>query len=117
MGTVVLGMTMSVDGFVADRNSDLSSLYPDLDDLRHTDMLKESIARTGAVVMGRRAYGMADGDFTDYEYQVPIFVVTHHVPETVTRGENSRLTLTFVTAGIESPFRWHGQLLVTRMSP
>jgi dihydrofolate reductase len=51
--------------------------------------------------MGRRAYEMADGDFTDYEFQVPIFVLTHHAPERVARGENDRLTFTFVTDGIE----------------
>lgn len=102
MGSVVLGTTMSVDGFIADRNGDSSILYPDLENLRHTDMLKESIARTGAVVMGRRAYDMAAGDFTGYEYQVPIFVVTHHVPQTAIKGENDNLTVTFVTAGVES---------------
>jgi len=32
---------------------------------------------------------------------VPIFVLTHHIPETVTRGQNDQLTVTFVTAGIE----------------
>jgi dihydrofolate reductase len=52
--------------------------------------------------MGRRAYDMAEGDFTDYEFQVPIFVLTHHVPEKAAKGENERLTFTFVTAGIES---------------
>ena len=45
---------------------------------------------------------MAKGDFTDYEFQVPIFVLTHHVPEKVAKGENERLTFTFVTDGIES---------------
>jgi hypothetical protein len=29
MGKVVLGMTMSLDGFVNDRNGDVSRLYPD----------------------------------------------------------------------------------------
>ena len=39
---------------------------------------------TGAVVMGRHAFDMADGDFTGYEYQVPIFVLTHHLPQQIT---------------------------------
>jgi dihydrofolate reductase len=51
--------------------------------------------------MGRHAYNMGEGDFTDYEYQVPIFVLTHTVPEKGTRGENDHLTLTFVTSGVE----------------
>jgi dihydrofolate reductase len=102
MGKVILGTTMSLDGFINDRNGDVSRLYPDLDALRKTEVLQESIRTTGAVVMGRRAYDMAQGDFTGYEYQVPIFVLTHHVPQKAAKGENERLTLTFVTDGIES---------------
>jgi dihydrofolate reductase len=102
MGKVILGATMSLDGFVNDRNGDVSRLYPDLDALRKTQVLQESIQTTGAVVMGRRAYDMAEGDFTDYEFQVPIFVLTHAVPEKVAKGENGRLAFTFVTDGIES---------------
>ncbi len=102
MGKVLFGMTISLDGFVNDRNGDVSRLYPDLGALRQTEMLQEVIKTTGAVVMGRRAYDMAEGDFTDYEFQVPIFVLTHHVPEKVAQGENEKLSFTFVTDGIES---------------
>jgi len=84
-----------------DRKGDVSRLYPDLEALRKTEMLAEEIQTTGAVVMGRRAYDMAEGDLTDYEFQVPIFVLTHSVPEKVAKGENDTLTLTFVTDGIE----------------
>ena len=105
MGKVVLGTTMSLDGFINDRNGDVSRLYPDLDALRKTEVLQESIRTTGAVVMGRRAYDMAEGDFTDYEFQVPIFVLTHQAPQKAARGENERLTFTFVTDGIESALR------------
>jgi dihydrofolate reductase len=102
MGKVIVGATMSVDGFMNDRNGGVSLLYPDFEALRRTEMLQEEIRTTGAVVMGRRAYDMGDGDFTDYEYQVPIFVLTHQVPEQVIKGENDQLTVTFVTDGIES---------------
>lgn len=30
MGKVIIGMTMSLDGFVNDRNGSISRLYPDL---------------------------------------------------------------------------------------
>src|SRR5260221_12480303 len=83
-----------------DRNGDVSRLYPDLEAVRQTEMLQEEIRTTGAVVMGRKAYDMAEGDLTDYEYQVPIFVLTHHLPEKAVKGENDRLTVTFVTEGI-----------------
>jgi dihydrofolate reductase len=102
MGKVIFGMTTSLDGYVNDRNGDVSRLYPDLGALRETEMLQEAISTTGAVVMGRHAYDMAQGDFTDYEFQTPIFVLTHHVPAKVAKGENERLSFTFVTDGIES---------------
>jgi dihydrofolate reductase len=102
MGKVIVGATMSLDWFMNDRNGDVSRLYPDLEALRSTEMLEEEIRTTGAVVMGRRAYDMAEGDLTDYEYQVPIFVLTHHIPEKAAKGVNDQLTLTFVTDGIES---------------
>ena len=102
MGKVIIGATMSLDWFMNDRNGDVRRLYPDLEALRGIEMLQEEIRTTGAVVMGRRAYDMGEGDLTDYEYQVPIFVLTHSIPEQVTRGQNDRLTVTFVTGGIQS---------------
>jgi dihydrofolate reductase len=105
MGKVVAGMTMSLDGFVADAKGDLSALYPDLNQLRETDMLKESIRKTGAVVMGRRAYDLAQGDLTGYEYQTPIYVVTHHPPKTAPKGQNARLKVHFVSQGVEAAIR------------
>jgi dihydrofolate reductase len=103
MGKVIAGATMSLDGFMADPSGDVSWLYPDLKTLRETEMLQESIQTTGAVVMGRNAYAMGDPDwFVDnYEYQVPIFVLTHTVPEKLPK-EGGDLTFTFVTDGIES---------------
>ena len=89
MGNVIVGATMSLDGFMNDRHGDVSRLYPDLEVLRRTEMLQEEIRTTGAVVMGRRSYDMGEGDLTDYEYQVPIFVLTHHVPE---KGPKERAT-------------------------
>ena len=102
MGKVIVGTTMSLDGFMSDRDGSLERLYPNLEELRKTEMLQESMKSTGAVVMGRHAYDMAQGDFTGYEYQVPIFVLTHHPPEQITKGQNDRLTITFVTDGLES---------------
>jgi dihydrofolate reductase len=102
MAKVLLGTTMSLDGFINDRSGDLNRLYPNLVELRKTKMLQESIKRTGAAVMGRHAYDMAQGDLTDYEFQVPIFVLTHHVPEKAVKGQNERLTVQFIIDGIES---------------
>lgn len=102
MSKVIVGTTMSLDGFMNDRHGSLDNLYPNLEELRNAEFLKQSMLSTGAAVMGRRTYEMADGDFTDYEYQVPIFVLTHHPPTRVTKGQNDKLTITFITDGVES---------------
>ena len=57
---------------------------------------------TGAVVMGRRAYEMASGDFTGYEFQVPIFVVSHRPPKDAPKGQNANLSIAFVTEGTDA---------------
>jgi dihydrofolate reductase len=102
MSRVIVGTTMSLDGFINDRFGSVAKLYPNMEELHGTEMLQESIHSTGAVVMGRGAFDMAQGDFTGYEYQVPIFVLTHHPPAGRTKGQNNRLIITFVTDGIES---------------
>lgn len=103
MGRVVGGMTFSLDGFVSDAQGDVSRLYPDLDELGKTEVLQEEIRTTGAVVMGKRSFEMGDPDWyaDNYEYQVPIFVLTHHVPDNKPK-ETERLTFNFVTDGVES---------------
>jgi dihydrofolate reductase len=107
MGKVVLGMTMSLDGFINDRRGSVEALYPDLAQLRDIDPLKESIQNTGAVVMGRNSFAMSDDPdwfAGNYEYQVPIFVLTHEPPKKHPK-ETDDLTFTFVTDGIESAIR------------
>jgi dihydrofolate reductase len=82
----------------------VEALYPDLADWRETGLGKESIQNTGAVVMGRNSFAMAeDPDWFagNYEYQVPIFVLTHRVPKKKPK-ETAQLTFTFVSDGIES---------------
>lgn len=104
MGKVIVGMTMSLDGFICDRDGSVGALYPDFDTLSTTEPMREAIQNTGAVVMGRNAFAMAqDPDFyaEHYEFQVPIFVLTHTPPRTRPK-EINQLTFTFVTDGIQS---------------
>ena len=104
MGKVIVGMTMSLDGFVHDRDGGVGSLYSDLLTLRDSPILSDSIRNTGAVVMGRRTYAMAgdpDAYADAYEYQVPIFVLTSRPPAKQPR-HNKRLTFTFVSDGLGS---------------
>jgi dihydrofolate reductase len=103
MATVIAGMTVSLDGFVADPSGSAERLYTDLAELRGSAYMSAAIETTGAVLMGRRAFEMGDPDsyVGNYEFQVPIFVLTHHPPE-VSPKQDERLTFTFVTDGIES---------------
>ncbi len=66
--------------------------------------MQESIRNTGAVVMGRNAFAMAedpDSYAGNYEFQVPIFVLTHQAPKRHPRETND-LTFTFVKDGIQN---------------
>jgi hypothetical protein len=49
MAKVIVGMTVSLDGFVNDRRGSVERLYPNLAALAKTEMLREAIAKTGAV--------------------------------------------------------------------
>jgi dihydrofolate reductase len=75
------------------------------------EVVKESLAAAGAVVMGRRMFSGGEGPWEDDPvadgwwgdeppFGVPVFVLTHRARETVTkRGGTS---FTFVTDGIEA---------------
>ncbi|MBA3562079.1 MAG: dihydrofolate reductase family protein [Actinobacteria bacterium] len=103
MAKVIVGMTTSLDGFVADQSGSTERLYPDLEALQGTDYMNALIEETGAVVMGKRAFEMADPDsyVGRYEFQVPIFVLTHHPPDAAPK-QDEHLTFTFVTDGVQS---------------
>jgi dihydrofolate reductase len=103
MARVLVGMTMSLDGFVADASGSADLLYTDLAALHGTEYMNTLVEQTGAVLMGRRAFEMGEPDWYvgNYEYQVPIFVLTHRPPR-VAPKQDERLTFTFVTDGIES---------------
>jgi dihydrofolate reductase len=107
MARVIVGMTMSLDGFVNDHDGRVDALYRDFEVLRNSEPLQEAIQNTGAVVMGRNAFAMAeDPDWYagNYEFQVPIFVLTHEAPQKRPK-ETEELTFTFVTDGIESAIK------------
>jgi dihydrofolate reductase len=104
MARVIVGMAMSLDGFINDQSGSVAALYRDFDTMRDTEPMRESIQNTGAVVMGRHAFAMAedpDSYADNYEFQVPIFVLTHEEPKRHPK-ETDKLTFTFVTDGIES---------------
>jgi dihydrofolate reductase len=134
MTRLVLDISMSLDGFVAGPNATLEEpLGRDGERLHEwvfelaswrephglaggernadSDVLQESIDRTGAVIMGRRMFSGGEGPWSDDPkadawwgddppFHVPVFVLTHHARETVTKQGGT--TYTFVTDGIES---------------
>jgi dihydrofolate reductase len=74
------------------------------------EIVEESIAATGAVIMGRKMWSGGTGPWADDPnaggwwgdeppFGVPVFVLTHHAREPETKSDT---TITWVTDGIES---------------
>src|SRR5918993_4822931 len=103
VGKVIAGMTMSLDGFVADAEGNVDRLYADFSELRESPYMTDTIAETGSVLMGRKTFEMGDPNsyVGAYEFQVPIFVLTHHPPQ-IPPKQDDRLTFTFVGDGVAS---------------
>lgn len=104
MAKVVWGMIMSVDGFINDRHGSLDKLYANFEP---NEEINAAMANTGAVVMGRNSFESSedtDAYADDYEFQVPLFILTHHLPARHPK-ENDNLTITFVTDGVENAVR------------
>jgi dihydrofolate reductase len=99
MGRTVVDITMSLDGYVtgpgADPDHGLGVGGEPLHAwVRHdTDVLEASMARTGAVIMGRNTFDVIDGPkgwAVEAGGAPPIFVVSHSVPDKVRLGDRVR---------------------------
>jgi dihydrofolate reductase len=120
MSKVVAIMSMSLDGFVADRTDGVGEVfdwYMNSGDVEiHTGgsdpmtfRVSEPSAKhirglwseLGAVLTGRRTFDVAQGWGGNHAWG-PAFVVTHHVPDGWPRPNS---TVHFVTDGIESAVR------------
>jgi dihydrofolate reductase len=75
------------------------------------DVVKESLAAKGAVLMGRRMFSGGEGPWADDAkadgwwgddppFRVPVFIVTHHAREPVSKDNGT--SYTFVTDGFEA---------------
>ena len=85
MGTVFLDMAMSLDGFISGpdhQDHGLHNWYFSPSEPSRK-VIAELIESIGAMVMGRGVYGVSteQSEHTDDPYQMPHFVVTHHIPE------------------------------------
>lgn len=116
MATVIANMSMSLDGFVADRNDDVGPLFdwyrtgpvttPSADerwkyqtDEASAKVLREALTTIGALIAGRRLFDLTNGWGGRHPAGCPVVVVTHTVPEGWPRDN---APFTFVTDGVES---------------
>jgi dihydrofolate reductase len=134
MSKLTFDLTMSLDGFIAGPNQTLEQPLGEGGDRIHewmyglasfrerhgmeggetnadSEVLEESVANTGAVLMGRRMFSGGAGPWEtdpnpdgwwgdDPPFHVPVFVLTHHARETVAKQGGT--SFTFVTDGIEA---------------
>ena len=134
MAKVKLDITMSLDGFVAGQDRTTEQPLGERGELLHewivglaswrtrhgleggetnvdSEILDESMANNGAVVMGRRMFSGGHGAWEvdprahgwwgdEPPFGVPVFVLTHHEREPLAMQGGT--TFTFVTDGVES---------------
>src|SRR5690606_17192550 len=115
MATVIAAFSMSLDGFVALPDDSVGPLFdwygngPVRVEWPGNDMvsyvtpasaryLDELVSATGAVIAGRRIFDHTGGWNGSQPLGVPIFVVTHSIPEGWPRDD---APATFVTEGVE----------------
>ena len=88
-----------------------------------SELLEESLRRTGATIMGRRMFSGGERAWEDDPnadawwggdppFHHPVFVLTHHPRQPLSK--QARTTFTFVTDGIESALE---QARAARTSP
>lgn len=107
MTKLIAGMTMSLDGFIADARGSAGALYPDFEELLQSAAMKHAFETTGAVIMGRRIFdtpGDPDGYADDYEFRTPLIIVTSKPPEKHPK-EGNGVTITFATNGVRDAVR------------
>ncbi|MEY2443153.1 MAG: hypothetical protein QOJ46_2579 [bacterium] len=114
MTRVIANLSMSVDGFIADRDDGVQELFgwyangPVLvEDFagrtsRMTEasaaLFRDAMANTGAFLVGRRLYDHTNGWGARPPANAPMVVVTHHPPDDWPRDG---VPITFVSDGIE----------------
>src|SRR5262245_32682900 len=99
MGMVIYDMSMSLDGFVAAANMRPEAGLGDDGERLHDwvfkdpdgmAMVEDAIERLGAVICGRTTYDMSmpawDADGPTADARVPVFVLSHGVPDDVPQG-------------------------------
>jgi dihydrofolate reductase len=118
MTKVIAIMSMSLDGYVADASDGVADVFDwyfsgDVEipmpsassDMTFrvspssADHIKGLMAEVGAMLTGRRTFEVAGGWDGQHPWEIPAFVLTHHVPDGWPRPGS---TVQFVTDGIGS---------------
>jgi dihydrofolate reductase len=117
MSKVIAGATMSIDGYIAGPNESgfdhlfrwygngdvvTPNLNPELTfrtSAASAEHLREFMANTGALVVGRHLYDMTSGWGGRHPLDKPVVVLTHRPPEDRPREDEN---FVFVTDGIEA---------------
>ena len=106
MGKVMFGLSVSLDGFIADKNDDVTEVFAWMGKaMEHFhEVVGEGMNEAGAVVMGHRSFDQIDGeqgwimpDGTPLPW--PVVVMQSQAREPVKKGHTQYY---FVTDGIES---------------
>jgi dihydrofolate reductase len=119
MATVIAGFTMSLDGFIANPDDSTEGLFDWFDsgdtefvfpDGKMTVRLSPASAMVmhdiwqtvGAIVVGRRMFDIAHGWGGKHPLNLPVFVVSHSVPDGWPRDDAPFTFVTGVADGVES---------------
>jgi dihydrofolate reductase len=106
MGKVMFGLSVSLDGFIADKNDDVSQVFAWFGSgwEHFNEVVGDALNENGAVIMGRRSFDMIDSEdgwvFPDGTApDWPVIVLQSQPREAVKKGKTQ---FYFVTDGIES---------------
>jgi dihydrofolate reductase len=106
MGKVMFGLSVSLDGFIANKNDDVSEVFAWMGSAMEQfhEIAGDSLNETGAVIMGHRSFNQIDGeqgwimpDGTRLPW--PVIVLQSQARDPV---KKSHTHYHFVTDGIES---------------
>ncbi len=106
MGKVMFGLSVSLDGFIADKNDGVSEVFAWMGSAMEQfhEVVGDALGENGAVIMGRRSFDMIDSEhgwvFPDGTApDWPVIVLQSQARAPVKKGKTQYY---FVTDGIES---------------
>ena len=109
MGKVMFGLSVSLDGFIAGKNDDVSEVFAWMGSAMEQfhEVVGDALGANGAVIMGRRSFDMIDSEhgwvFPDGTApDWPVIVLQSQARAPVKKGKTQ---FYFETSGIESAMK------------